>query len=418
MISHCGVAQESTYGSPDANGLPSAAALTFKNLELDRGGIAYAGDTMMADRAADARCAPFELPPEPSTMWSAGSRVQHRSGDISLTVYPRGMGAGPTYSRPSAMPWMQLIGSALKGYEPGAASDTVTGTSAVALSVTTPASWQVGQIISVEIAGRVEFAEVTGVTAANIDISPALSITVPAATTIRFCDQFYFADDLGSDESVCLEMMTMDAQVLAFGCRMTSLAVKSEGAKISLDITLFSPHIEDVRPTGSVTCTDYGDGALPHFAGSYAIYSAAHSGTAPMTLARNVALCDKDSTTVSVTSEQAPTGYSGTLLAAADSETVTLTAEASLKLRTPDTALDRDLLDQVHRNLLLGFGPGGEGNGLCVMLGGAFLKTDGSKREDSESQWNQVLTWGAGRWAGDDASVAPANTAFQIASPR
>ena len=417
-IKHCRVAQESTYGSPDSDGLPSTSGLSFKALEFDGAGVTYAGDAISDDRAADARCAPFALPPEPATMWSGGSRVQHRIGDISLTVYPRGVGAASVYSRPSEMPWFQLVETALKVAEAVAASDTASGVSPSSLTVTTPAFWATGSLIAVEIAGRLEVSSVVDMAGAIATLSPALSATIGAATSVRFMDTLYFADDFTAGPSVCLEMMTADAKILAFGCRLTSMGAKVEEGQLKLDLTLNSGHIEESRPPSTVLCPDYSDGARPHLEGSFAVYSAAVTGTAPISLARNVALVDRNSTTVSVSVTQAPTGYAGSLLAAADMEATELMAEAALKLRTPSTDFDTDFWEQTRRNLMLGFGPSGAGNGIAIMMGGAFLTADGSKRSEDSSQWNQELAFKAGRWEGDNDSAALCNSAFRLGAVR
>ena len=67
---------------------------------------------------------------------------------------------------------------------------------------------------------------------------------------------------------------------------------------------------------------------------------------------------------------------------------------------------------------MLGFGPSGAGNGIAIMMGGAFLTADGSKRSEDSSQWNQELAFKAGRWEGDNDSAALCNSAFRLGAVR
>ena len=80
------VATESSFGSIDtSSGLPSPSGLTFLSLPCEKDPIVVYGDPVVNERT-EARDGPHGLPPEPDTVWSAGSRVQRRTGQVQVTI--------------------------------------------------------------------------------------------------------------------------------------------------------------------------------------------------------------------------------------------------------------------------------------------------------------------------------------------
>ena len=78
------VAQETIFGSL-VNGLPSYSGLTFTSIPCERDPIIIYGEVVASERN-DARDGTYSLPPEPDTVWSSGSRVRRRTGQVVIRL--------------------------------------------------------------------------------------------------------------------------------------------------------------------------------------------------------------------------------------------------------------------------------------------------------------------------------------------
>ena len=80
------IAVESSFGSLDAStGLPSSSGLTYISIPCERDPIVIAGEAIVSERN-DARDGSYNVPSEPDTVWSGGSRVRRRTGSIVCRV--------------------------------------------------------------------------------------------------------------------------------------------------------------------------------------------------------------------------------------------------------------------------------------------------------------------------------------------
>ena len=80
------VAVESSFGSlSSTTGLPDNSGLSFTSIPCERDPIIVYGDPVVSERN-DARDGTFGYAPEPDTVWSGGSRVRRRTGQVTLRL--------------------------------------------------------------------------------------------------------------------------------------------------------------------------------------------------------------------------------------------------------------------------------------------------------------------------------------------
>ena len=80
------IAVESSFGSLSAStGLPDNSGLTYVSIPCERDPIIIPGEPVVSERN-DARDGNYMLPPEPDTVWSGGSRVRRRTGQVVCRV--------------------------------------------------------------------------------------------------------------------------------------------------------------------------------------------------------------------------------------------------------------------------------------------------------------------------------------------
>ena len=80
------VAPESSFGSLNATtNLPSTSGLTFISIPCERDPIIIYGEPVASERN-DARDGSYGLPPEPDTVYSSGSRVRRRTGQVQIRL--------------------------------------------------------------------------------------------------------------------------------------------------------------------------------------------------------------------------------------------------------------------------------------------------------------------------------------------
>ena len=80
------VAVESSFGSlSSTTGLPDNSGLSFTSIPCERDPIIVYGDPVVSERN-DARDGTYGLAPEPDTVWSGGSRVRRRTGQVTLRL--------------------------------------------------------------------------------------------------------------------------------------------------------------------------------------------------------------------------------------------------------------------------------------------------------------------------------------------
>ena len=128
------VVVETTFGSiVPSTGLPDNT-LSYVSIPCERDPIIIPGEPVVSERL-DARDGNYVLPAEPDTVWSSGSRVRRRTGQVVCRVDLTTVGtSADTYA---ANYLGYLLGAGLKTQLPSVLSDTVT---AVDANTYTPSS--------------------------------------------------------------------------------------------------------------------------------------------------------------------------------------------------------------------------------------------------------------------------------------
>ena len=167
------IATESSFGSLDSTtGLPTTSGLTFTSIPCERDPIIIYGEPIASERN-DARDGSYGLPPEPDTVFSSGSRVRRRTGQVSLRLDLTTIGT--TADNYDTNYLGRLLGAGFQTAKHTLTSDTP---SAVASNnsftpTTTNTEYAVGNLLGCTIAGRAEYTAVTdNDDSGDISISP------------------------------------------------------------------------------------------------------------------------------------------------------------------------------------------------------------------------------------------------------
>ncbi len=98
-----------------------------------------------------------------------------------------------------------------------------------------------------------------------------------------------------------------------------------------------------------------------------------------------------------------------------DMEVTNLDVECSLTLSSVKTDLIDDFKDRVVRQVLIGTGPIGNGQGMALLIPAGYLTVDPNKYDVSGEIVKQTLTYKQTRFGGDVGSTQPANTPLRLA---
>ena len=122
------IAVESSFGSLYAStGLPSPLGLNYISIPCERDPIVIAGEAIVSERN-DARDGSYNVPSEPDTVWSGGSRVRRRTGSIVCRVDLTTVGSDVDDYTANYLGY--LLGAGFKTKLPSVQSDTVTAVDA------------------------------------------------------------------------------------------------------------------------------------------------------------------------------------------------------------------------------------------------------------------------------------------------
>jgi hypothetical protein len=162
----------------------------------------------------------------------------------------------------------------------------------------------------------------------------------------------------------------------------------------------------------------YNTGAPAFFRGSYVVVSSTSptsltNATTGDTLARTA--LDAEEFSLSVTNTLTPMGHSNSILAMSDMEISDVVVELSLTLSTVNTTISNDFFNRTVRQVLVGTGPQGDGEGCALMLPAAMLTTDPSAYDVSGNDIvRQQLTYQQSRFGGDVVETGAANSPFRL----
>ena len=418
------VATESTFGSIDASsGLPANGSLSFISLPCEKDPIVIYGDIVVNERS-EARDGPHGLPPEPDTVYSAGSRVQRRTGQVQITMDFTTVGsAANTYA--STGLGMLLNAGFLTSLPLFTSADTVTGDDVNFFTpTTTNTNYKIGGLVGSIIAGRCEYAGITSNNrggAGKIGVSPAFS---DEPSTIYPMQTWYTPTSTSSGQvtsSLCFRIDGVNFRTYAYGCKLVSLNISVTNGRLLGQFTFQSALIQDDHANASGPIEPVVlSGATQHFRNAYAIVSSPVTysrtnvvGTTGEELDR-IAL-DAEGFTFNIVNTLTPKGFSNNILTMSDMEVTNLDVECSLTLSSVKTDLIDDFKDRVVRQVLIGTGPIGNGQGMALLIPAGYLTVDPNKYDVSGEIVKQTLTYKQTRFGGDVGSTQPANTPLRLA---
>lgn len=421
------ILREPSFGCLDATTLePDFDAFDgTEDVELDcvRAELTTFGDPVVNPRD-EPRGAFFEVAGDPEAIPAAGGGLYRgRRGSLSLTLILEGIGASTANDFPFA--WILSAGlpsidtSILTG--PEAVVDHATAQS---FTVDDESDWVLGGLIGVTRAGKLlECSTIVEKAETLIGHSPAFGADL-AGQTVR--PMRTWASTIGAlGASLAFRVDGHLWRSYAFGGRPQSYAFKATGRRVECTVVIpVAIVIDDHSTVAGLNGTNVNSvpyrtgGVVMHTMGSEVVVSNAidlDGAAYPRVPGHTVLEVDAWEATVTNALDATGTGVSRSVLGMSEWEVVDRMVEAKIT-GTPTPALDGMLWDRSQRHLSLGFGPGGAaGSGGCLMLMGAFLKTDASKRLTSAPRVQQELTFGAGGWHGDDGTAtAVSNSAFRI----
>ena len=363
------IAVESLFGSiSPSTGLPDNSGLTYVSIPCERDTIIIPGEPVVSERN-DARDGNYMLPPEPDTVWSGGSRVRRRTGQVVCRVDLTTIGtAADTYA---ANYLGYLLGAGMKTKLPSVITDTVKAVDANTYTPgSAPAEADIGTLVSTSINGRAEYSAITDndTGAGDVSMSPALSSS--SYTALRGLQTWYTPSrtNTGSyDNSVAFRIDGANFRTEAFGCVMESLNISLDNGRLMAEFTFQCAYITDDHSsaTGPVEPA-YNTGAAPLFRGSYVVLSSTSpsslsNSTSGDTLGRIAVDCEDFSLTY--TNTLTPLGHSNSILAMSDMDISDVAVELSLTLSTVNTTIANDYFNRTVRQVIVGTGPQGDGQG-------------------------------------------------------
>jgi hypothetical protein len=219
------VAQETIFGSL-VNGLPSYSGLTFTSIPCERDPIIIYGEVVASERN-DARDGTYSLPPEPDTVWSSGSRVRRRTGQVVIRLDLTTAAGASSYASNYLG---RLLGAGFKTASSSTSADTVASATNVNTftPTTTSTNYISGGLFGLNVAGRAEYSAVTDddVTG-DITCSPAFS-ALSGGEQVQILQNWFPGqrNNLGNVEhSLAFRVDGVDFRSYAYGCKLETLAL-------------------------------------------------------------------------------------------------------------------------------------------------------------------------------------------------
>jgi len=425
ILQSLGVAAEAAFGSIVAGTgtVPvSGNGMSYAMLEFDRASF-YDNQATEVNERDEGRMAAYALPAEPVTMFASGTRIQRRTGEISVTMSWRTIGAASAYANYAASPMGRLLDSCLGGHTPLASTDTVaSGVNTTNFNASAGGKYTEGELIAAPIAGRREYSAVTDVETADITHSPAFSAGL-SDEAVRLCET-YTAPNVPSavGASVGLRFDGDGLRFYAYGCRVSTIRWYHVNGKVLADLTIRCAIIQDDDSNASLADPTRMDGEVAHSIGSYMVYApTSTTGIGTTTFVGGVAgltraTMDVSDWEVTYAVTLAKQGSTETVIGYADLEVTDWSATGSMTM-TADANFANLRRDQIQKSILLGWSPTLAGNGGCLYFPAANITSDSLPSEGEDSRQVRVITFSAGQWTLDDATAAPADTNFRVGCP-
>jgi hypothetical protein len=417
-----GVAVEATtFGSLDSStNLPTPAA-AYVSIPCEMDPVIIYGDVVASERN-DTRDGSYLTPPEPDTVYSSGSRVRRRVGQVQIRLDLTTIGSTDNTYASNYLGYLLGAGfltqvSAITSASVSSISDVNNFTMAGATSA------DIGTLLSATINGKAEYSAITDVSGTDITVSPAFSAGFTGTPTLRGTQTWYpgsRSNTGNKTHSLTFRVDGVNFKTYAYGCCLETLSISLDNGRLMADLTYQSACIQDDHATASGPVEPlYNAGSPPFFRNSYAVISTtsptsltnASSGDA---LARTELDCEDF--TLTVTNTLTPLGNSESILAMSGYDISNVDVELTLTLSTVNTTIANDYFNRTLRQVLIGTGPQADGEGMAIMLPAAYLSNDASAYDVSGNDIvRQTLTYKQSRYGGDTIETNAANSPFRIA---
>ena len=422
------VAVETTFGSPDSNGIPSVSGLNFVSIPCERDPVVLSGEPVVSERN-DTRDGAYFNAPEPDTVFLSGSRVRRRTGSITCRVDLTTIGATAANYNSNYLGY--LLGAGFKTQAPSTNLKEDDASAVVDVNTYTPtnapAVADVGLLVGTLINNRAEYSAITdNDVSGNVKVSPAFSAGFSGTPTIRGLQTWYVPSRTNSGEfnhSLSFKIDGVNFQQLAFGCVLESMSITLDSGRLMADLTYQAAYITD-NHSGAIGPVEpvYNSGSPAFFRGSYAIVSngspaSQTNGSSAEAQGRLELNCEDFSLTV--TNTLTPLSYSNDVISMSGMDISDVSVELSLTLSTVNTTVANDFFNRTVRQVLVGTGPIDDGKGCAIMLPAAVLTNDPSVYDVSGNDIvRQTLTYQQARYAGDFTTASyeanAGNSPFRI----
>lgn len=418
------VVQESSFGSL-VNNFPDTTifATGFKSIPILRGNLGTVGEIQMNEDGS-VRPGFFSRAPDVATVHdSNGNRVQRRTGELTFTIDAVRTFGAETDSDEHWMTWL-LASSAIDGGKVDVGTESaVSGSDVSDVTVADDTGYDVGQLLATKIVG--ERGEYTAIVAKpgddELTLSPELSAALDEDTLYQLRTFGYRNSEVG--DSLAFRIDGDKWRTYAFGCRLSAANFSLNNKRLQVEMTFVCAFIYDTHEAvtaGSnwlLTQDNIAEPALHSLNAEFVVSDPIDPTDAgyPAIAGRNS--LGMDNITINITRELTPCVSTNSVLGMSELVASNLTVEISGTLCTITTEFNRDYLDKTYRQVMVGFGPVGEGRGMAFFMPAGHLTADPSLRDIGGPLVKQTLTWTQGQWAGDVGNPGPTNlidTSFRI----
>jgi len=428
MIQDVAIATEGSFAQVDATTkLPTLTGLTFYGLPAKRANWLEGKVETRAVRDL-VRIGAYRHRDEAisivnrtgSAAWGAenGEKIQRWTGPLVLDFLLEGIGAGGNFATYPDLPLIKLLRTAMDEDAPANANDVVASAGDEnTFTATNVARFPVGRGIAAVIAGAVEHAVVTGFSGSVVSYHPATSAAIALAARVRLAYTLF--PKLGSSlPTVCLRFNSDGRVHYAFGCRVSKLELTEQEGAITARVTVEpavilrldgAAHAEWTEPGGHAVTVD----------GSHQVFSDSVRGvSAPATGTRSALSLKGWDATITWTLAAVGGGREG-IVGRSQTKITDCQIEASIRGEANST-LAAMLRKSEERTLMLGCGPGGAGSGQDAQgMALAILAAHPTSTVDAEEEdmIQERITFGGGRWTGDNATDHAAGSAWRLLFP-
>ena len=418
------VAQESTYGSlVSTTGLPSASGLTFYGMDFEAASVTTVGGEARLVESGAATTAFDGLPPELSEFRGAdGVKLNARRGELTVTHRVRAWGSGNTsIAAPANMPLKLLLATVTDYQNFGGAALTPTGMGADNGIVTFAAApgLAVGEVVVANVDGCVIANRVTGLDDTDITFQHYWPRALTGSDAIIQGLNFrilYGASSGTKGASAAIRFSTIDAQFVAYGCRLQSVTWSNDNgvlqAEMSIRVGLILPVVDvgDFVPTMAPRIASpqvlMRGNSLLRTNGGTGYYDAP---TVPASLASTRVPFEVEGLSVSMEWTLVPVGQGCGALGESDAEVAGFSCTLSYTSKAPAEDDQRDIADGVARGLTLSGAPVSDGTSndcaWAVNLPAAHLTTAPDVTAEPDDLISQEREYASSFYQGDSTTA-------------